>query len=410
MTPELDELIFMDAVMSGTANAPGVVPFSRDENGYMRGVAIIGRVGIQTYKMRDGSVIRVLRRPEEVSDPESLASMRMLPMSKEHPQKNFTPATIRGQQVGSVGENVHFADGYVYAPLIITEQAAQDGVYSGAGRELSIGYKARVVREAGLWNNEPYDIEQTRIRGNHVALTAKARAGAEAAVEVADSASAEGCDGIYDAEFADALDASVVFTNNQQPKGAKMNKFCLPGGKVVEADQEFIDSYLALVASVKETQDALVAEKSSHAEAKAALAAKDIELHDAKSAVLSDDDIMKRVQEHTAVKEQAASIGVEFKDGVNMSVADMKKAAVKVAMPDAEFLDSEVDAFFRASVQLASRKKDVSAANRAKMSAASKEFKDSGAPEAGDTKETAQSIMDSYHDSLRSAYNNKTEE
>lgn len=415
---QYEEMIFRDAVSMSASDLPvdsRVVPFSRDENGYLRGVAVIGRVGIQRYRTKDGQEIRILRRPEEVSDAESLASMSLLPMSRRHPAKNFTPESIRGKQVGSSGENIEYENGRIFAPLNITEKRAQDGVFSGKERELSIGYKARLVREPGTWEGEPYDAEQKRIRGNHIALTEKARAGSEAAVELADGAEEDILFDSCDLCLMDDVDTTIVFSDNQpNEKEPTMAKFTLKSGQVVEADQEFIDEHSALIKSHSKLEGELSDEKSAHTQAKADIAAKDQEIQDAKEASLTDADVTARAKEMIAVKEQAIKAGVDFKDGEDMSIEDMKKKTIEKAMPDAEFNDSEIDAFYSAAKGVLKNKKEVASNNRKKMKRSSKsekEFKD-GEDHKEKGPSSVSDIMDSYHASLRDGYltNNKAED
>lgn len=409
-----EEMVFRDAVSMSASDLPvasRVVPFSRDENGYLRGVAIIGRVGIQRYRTKDGKEFRILRRPEEVSDAASLSSMSMLPMSRKHPPKNFTPESIRGKQVGSSGENIEYENGRIFAPLNITEKRAQDGAISGEGRELSIGYKARLVREPGTWEGEHYDAEQIRIRGNHIALTEKARAGAEAAIELADGAEEKVLFDSCDLCLMDDIDTTIVFSDNEQPKKEpSMAKFTLKSGQVVEADQEFIDAHNAVIKERDDASSALEKEQTEHATAKASIAAKDQEIQDAKDGALSDEDVTSRAKEMIAVKEQAIKAGVEFKDGEDMSIEDMKKNTIKKAMPDAEFKDSEIDAFYSAATGVLKNKKDVASSNRKKMKPTSEEIHDGGEKTKGI--QSAAEIMDGYRESLCNAYQstNKAED
>jgi hypothetical protein len=60
--------------------------------------------------------------------------------------------------------------------LLITHA---DGVKAveGGKRELSCGYTLDLVREDGVYEDQPYDFRQTNIRYNHVAIVEHARAG-----------------------------------------------------------------------------------------------------------------------------------------------------------------------------------------------------------------------------------------
>jgi hypothetical protein len=60
-------------------------PFARTAEGFLSGHAIVTSIGVFTYRNADGSTSRELRLPEEVFDSESLASMKLKPVSMTIP-------------------------------------------------------------------------------------------------------------------------------------------------------------------------------------------------------------------------------------------------------------------------------------------------------------------------------------
>lgn len=87
--------------------------------------------------------------------------------------------------VGTVGTEAAFEAPYIVAPLVITDGEAIKEVESGNYREISASYVYTPVMEPGMFDGEHYDGRMIDIRGNHVALVHRGRAGHD--VVVADS-------------------------------------------------------------------------------------------------------------------------------------------------------------------------------------------------------------------------------
>lgn len=145
--------------------------------GYFYDNPILTRTGIFKYTLEDGSERRELRRPEDVFDPESLASYEGKPIIITHDARVIDKDNARLERVGTIltpgqqdGENVR-------AKIVIDDP---DAVKASGLRELSVGYYQDLIMEHGEWNGEPYDAIQTHIRVNHLALVAVARAGDDA--------------------------------------------------------------------------------------------------------------------------------------------------------------------------------------------------------------------------------------
>lgn len=145
--------------------------------GYFYDNPILTRTGIFKYTLEDGSERRELRRPEDVFDPESLASYEGKPIIITHDARVIDKDNARRERVGTIltpgqqdGENVR-------AKIVIDDP---DAVKASGLRELSVGYYQDLIMEHGEWNGEPYDAIQTHIRVNHLALVAVARVGDDA--------------------------------------------------------------------------------------------------------------------------------------------------------------------------------------------------------------------------------------
>jgi len=152
-------------------------------NGFVRAEGYLTRSGIFVYRDAQGKTVRELRPPEEVMHADSLASFGMMPVTNEHPSELLTADNAKQYAVGSVSESVVPEGDKVRAVLMITDASAIEALDAGKS-ELSCGYTADVMQEAGVWQGQPYDAIQRNIRGNHVALVDAGRAGPACAIRM----------------------------------------------------------------------------------------------------------------------------------------------------------------------------------------------------------------------------------
>ena len=142
----------------------------------------IARTGEQEYLARelmlDGDPERpvtVQRRPEDVFAPAALASFEGKPVTDGHPPESVGAENYAAYAKGHV-QNVRRQGDYVTADLYINDAALADEVRNRVKREVSCGYLCDYVPEGAGYRQE-------RIRGNHVAVVPKGRAGAAVAIQ-----------------------------------------------------------------------------------------------------------------------------------------------------------------------------------------------------------------------------------
>lgn len=150
--------------------------FKITPEGYLRGNAIVTNIGVFPYVMADGSIQMELRSPEEVFNDESMATLKMIPLTNEHPDTKVTKENIKNVQVGFTGDSVFQDQYHLGIPITVTDIDAIDDIKLKK-RGLSSGYMADVVYQAGVWMGIHYDAVQKNIRYNHIALVDKSRAG-----------------------------------------------------------------------------------------------------------------------------------------------------------------------------------------------------------------------------------------
>lgn len=154
-------------------------------NGYLRCDGRLTRVGVFPYRQLDGSVRRELRLPQDVFDAESMASFGLVPLTNNHPTEMLDKFNTRKYQVGTITA-LRADDEFIAASIQVTDAGSIDDIESGK-RALSCGYNCDLEFTPGVTHDIPgvrdglkYDAIQKNIRGNHVAIVSKGRAGSQA--------------------------------------------------------------------------------------------------------------------------------------------------------------------------------------------------------------------------------------
>ncbi len=155
--------------------------------GYMVADAKIARTGIMTYLGRelgrpDLDRVRVYRSDEEVFSEDSLASFAHAPITDDHPPVLVDATNWKLYSRGQTGNEVLRDGQFVRIPMMISDASAIEAVRGGK-RELSAGYTCDIDFTAGITaDGEAFDAVMTAIKGNHIALVTKGRAGSECRV------------------------------------------------------------------------------------------------------------------------------------------------------------------------------------------------------------------------------------
>lgn len=143
----------------------------------------IARIGDQEYLGREvglehDQVVKVHRSPEEVFSEAALASFEGKPVTDDHPPELLDPDTVSMYEKGHA-QNIRRGAGewedYVIADLHIHDGSLIDAVQKGK-REISCGYECEYA------DNGDGTYSQKHIRGNHIAVVERGRAGKRAAI------------------------------------------------------------------------------------------------------------------------------------------------------------------------------------------------------------------------------------
>ena len=142
----------------------------------------IARTGPQDYLARemmlDGDperVVTVQRYPEDVFEAATLASFEGKPVTEGHPPENVSPENYAAYTKGHV-QNVRRSGEYIVADLYINDANLAEEVRNNVKREVSCGYLCSYVPDGAGYR-------QSNIRGNHVAVVPKGRAGSTVAIQ-----------------------------------------------------------------------------------------------------------------------------------------------------------------------------------------------------------------------------------
>jgi len=341
------------------------IPFKRNADGFLQGDAIVTNVGVFTYRDSEGNEFKELRPPEEVFNNFSLDSLKMIPITNDHPAEKVDINNIKDLQVGMTGNSI-FAD-YAYAistPIKITDEKAISDVISGVKMSLSCGYSADLEMTSGNWLGQHYDAIQRNIRYNHVAIVENGRAGDLAKI-------------VLRKDSSDAVtiinkihDKKTKIDHEEVPKpigGENMMKKIILDGVEYEADLEVIkemklashkadkinENFVNFKKEIEDKISKIEADRDTFKDENEKLK-KQIE-----EGTTTDADIQAAVAEKISLVDTAKSVEVELKD--EMSNQDIKKAVVAKLFPNADFKDKDevyVNARFDAALEIIKDKKD----------------------------------------------------
>lgn len=142
----------------------------------------INRTGDQEYFARElqlsgdpERLVTVHRYPEDVFDPAALASFEGKDITAGHPPENVGPENFSAYSKGHV-ENVRRLGEQTIADLHIKDAALISDIQNGVTREVSCGYFCQYEPDGNGY-------KQTQIRGNHVAVVPRGRAGHDIAIK-----------------------------------------------------------------------------------------------------------------------------------------------------------------------------------------------------------------------------------
>lgn len=324
-------------------------------NGFLRTDAVLTRTGVFTYRNPDGTERRELRLPEEVFKADSMRTLQLVPVTREHPGEPVTDKNATRLTVGAVGNDVRQDGNDLIATVMLHDEKAVAEAESGERRDVSCGYWTDLEKRDGSYMGERYDCIQRNIRYNHVALTTAGRAGNARLRLDSDSA-----------EMVDRID-------HKQSREQPMHKLILDGvtfetdnAQLAQAVQREIDRKDG---RIKELEDAGKAAREDAEKEKARADAAEKDRDEAQKA-REDAEKPERVQELVSARldlERTAEpllreqLKKDNKPIADLSDKEIKSAIVALHDPDLKLDDKEdvyLDARYDAAIVSLSKRRD----------------------------------------------------
>jgi hypothetical protein len=236
----------------------------------------------------DSEPLRVYRSPDHVFAEDSMASFAMKPVTNNHPPEWVNAKNARFYTVGHAGDSIKRDGKFQVANLIITDANTIKAITDGK-TEISNGYEANVVAEVGVTDDgEQYHAKFTNIRGNHIAIVSKGRAGNECRI------------------------------SDENPHGdVNMNmKTIVLDGIEHEVSENAVQIIGKLQDDVQKVQDSLDSAKTDHqkelAKAQADLDAEKQKVADAEAKIVDGEELDAMIQSRTVLVADAAKLAPEF--------------------------------------------------------------------------------------------------
>lgn len=353
-------MLFADTL---TLDAP-----KRTADGYLAVRAKAARTGVYVYTgaevdpdnkhgLRDRDTVNVLRDEATVFDKKAVHSFIGKPVTDNHPSKAVNSENwrdyARGVIMGALKDGEHLA-----FDLLLTDKAAIEAV-NGGKRELSNGYAAELeFGDFKAADGTECQARQASIRGNHIAIVDRGRAGSEC--RIADAAR---CVSLPADAFELLLDERTYNPNADPNKNAPARRetsgptgggnptqdgenkmphtLLVDGLQVPNVSDEAKVAIEKLQGQLKDERDGRAADKTAHDRA---LAAKDSEIDDLKTKVIDQAKIDQLADAKAAVVADAKKIaGDKLGDTAGKSVNDVRRMACAAVLGDAAVADKSDD-------------------------------------------------------------------
>lgn len=145
-------------------------------------VGVFEYLGTEIGATEPNKIYRVYRPEEELSKQETIDSFELMPLLDDHTflgNEGESPERVGVQ--GAIS-NIHYEAPYLKADIIIYSDYLKKQIQSGKA-ELSPSYRCQYVFESGTTpEGERYDVIQTCLTGNHLALVERGRTGPDVRV------------------------------------------------------------------------------------------------------------------------------------------------------------------------------------------------------------------------------------
>jgi len=299
----------------------------------------MARPGLLTYLAREidypgrrgDEFVTVYRPPALVFDQAVVGSFRSKPVTMGHPGEKVTAKNFRGTAAGFSKDDIRVEDNHLVGSLLITDAEVVDYVEKQGNIEISLGYDADIDYTPGSGPDGKYDATFTRMTGNHIALVPRGRNGRSCRISDADKEK--------EPTMAKVVLDGVTYELSDQ------------GVELVQKLQAQAQAEQANTAKlVAEHAKAIAdAEANAKAEAQKTIDKLQAQLDDAKSKIVTDEEIEKRVKARAELLNTVKTLIQDF-DAAGKSDAAIRAEVVsqvcKIDVKDRspEYIQARFDA------------------------------------------------------------------
>ena len=317
-------------------------PFKVNNDGSIEGQAICTNVGVFTYRDSKGNLLRELRPPEEVFNPDSTDTLKNISITNDHPPERINIDNKDKFEVGLTGNSVSRDAFALSVPMKITDKKTINEINSNDKKSLSCGYSAILDYSSGNWLGVHYDAIQRDIKYNHIAVVGRGRAGDLAKIVLR-----------TDSTDAILIDEQENNKKDKETKGGKRMIKIMLDGIEYEASPEVANALKKANERADTAEASLETLKTKNADAISKIEAdrdtfkdENVKLKkDIEDNKLDDNKIKLAVDERLSIVEKAKSAGIEVKD--EMSNLDLKKEIIMKNFPNAN-LDNKDEVYLNA--------------------------------------------------------------
>jgi len=182
----------MDTMQKRTDTLDFKIDAIEATSGRFIGRATLAKEGVYTYVDGDRTW-REFVPMSTLTNPQWLDSLRLAPVTLNHPVRPVNRDNARQLAVGSIGETVVRLQDMIGSSITIWDGLAIDAAMT-THREVSLGYECDLDPTPGTWKGIAYDSIQVARRANHVALVDRGRHGPDVRVQTDASDVDEGDD------------------------------------------------------------------------------------------------------------------------------------------------------------------------------------------------------------------------
>lgn len=316
------------------------------DEGFLKCDAIVTRTGVFFYKNPDGTIRRELRHPDDVLKEESLQTMKMIPLTNNHPPERLVNAeNAKRLSVGYTGENIRPDGSFIYSNFVVTDKETIRDIVETGKRQLSLGYTVDLIDEKGDFEGEMYDFRQTNIRYNHLSIVQSARAGNEARIALDENDAIE----ISHNQEAKMAKRKVKIDQEEfmvEPEAADSIERLLQDFKNLEEEKVRIEEELKMI---KDRLEKALAERDAAKEEAESLLMENGEMKEKEEMKMDSSEIERRVKERLKLLKLAEiTLDSEVMERIDgLSDMEIKKKIIYAKSKNAK-LDGKTDIYINA--------------------------------------------------------------